>query len=178
MGDPRSGVLGGTRAQRPHLDVSTRRSTPWTLFFGLWIVYAVTIDKRDLQSYDLHHTGARTMAEHHRFWYREHAPGHGVGTDRFDYEGKVYPNKQPGSIMAGAFVYGVLRPFGLDYGRSYFTTAAVVTLFTSALWTAITALLLYRLVLQWTASVGWALASSAGVRPRHHGFPIQRHAAP
>ena len=142
--------------------MSARRAAPWALFLGLWIVYGATIDKRDLQNYDLHHTGAAAFAEHHRFWYRQYAPGYGVGTDRFDYEGKVYANKQPGSIMAGALVYSVLRPFGLDYLRSYFLTAALVTLLTSALCTAIATVLLYRVVLDWTSSVGWALAAALG----------------
>jgi hypothetical protein len=139
-----------------------RRRFAWPLFLGLWLVYGATIDKRDLASYDLHHGGAQVMAEEHRFWYREHVPGQGVGTDRFDYDGKVYANKQPGSLMAGALAYSLLRPLGADYRRAYFRTAALVTLLTSALWTAIAAAMLYRVALEWTASQTWGLAAALG----------------
>ena len=64
--------------------------------------------------------------------------------------------------MAGALAYSLLRPFGLDYLRSYFLTAALVTLLTSALCTAIATVLLYRMVLDWTSSAGWALAAALG----------------
>ena len=80
--------------------------------------------------------------------------------------------------MAGALAYSLLRPFGLDYLRSYFLTAALVTLLTSALCTAIAASLLYRVVLDWTSSVGWALAAALGYGLGHHGMAVYRHAAP
>jgi hypothetical protein len=137
------------------------RAAQWALFLGLVAVYAVTIDKRDLLHYELHHTASEVISEHHRFWHRVQVEGHWVGADRFDFEGKVYPNKQPGSLLAGALAYTLLRPFGFSYLTSYFLTAALVSLVTSAACTAAAAVLVYRKALEWSGGARWALASAA-----------------
>jgi len=139
---------------------AAHRRARWLLFVGLWILYGVTIDARDLQHYELHHSHARALAEHHRFWFREYVDGLGQAGDRFDHDGKAYANKQPGSLIAGAIAYSLLRPFGFDYLRSYFLTAAMVTLLTSSLATALTALLIERLAFEWSGRAWWSMAAA------------------
>jgi hypothetical protein len=50
--------------------------------------------------------------------------------DAFLYQGHIYPAKQPGQFMAGAFAYFPLHALGLSYADNYLLTAALVTFLT------------------------------------------------
>jgi hypothetical protein len=129
------------------------------LLLGLLAVYAATTNTRGLYHASLHQGVVQALVENGTLYIRDYDPRVPLGGDVFIHDGHVYANKQPGSFLLGAAVYWVLHLAGLSYARDYYLTAALVGVFTSGLFTAITAVLVYRLARR-RASEGWALGAA------------------
>jgi len=156
---PRDATAESGDANRtgPLSSAARTRRYGWLLFFALWALYGALTNSRDLYYWSLHYRAAEAMVERHHFYLLPHVPGKPIGTDVVVYNGLIYPNKQPGSLMAGAFVYAVLYWIGFTYRDTFFLTAALVSFFTSALCTAIAAMVVFRLAAAWSKRLWWAL---------------------
>ncbi|MBD0373307.1 MAG: hypothetical protein ICV60_20890 [Pyrinomonadaceae bacterium] len=116
------------------------------LFLSVWLVYGLTINSRNLESFNLQQMGVEAIVERGTFHVEgSRSPKLQPLGDVFDYKGHKYAAKQPGQFMAGALVYFFLHLFGLDYIKNYLLTSALVTFFTASLVAALASVALYRL---------------------------------
>src|ERR1051326_7596800 len=86
-----------------------------SLFFCLWFFYGVCMNARNLVAFNLQQAGIEAIVERHQFaldgsptpklQMRAYFNGNKPFGDVFLFGGKMYPAKQPGQFLAGAFVY-------------------------------------------------------------------------
>lgn len=75
-----------------------------------------------------------------------------VGEETFRISENIYPMKQPGQTILGAVAYLVLREAGIDYQVHYLYASQLVTMYTSALLTALASVVMYLLASQLVSS--------------------------
>jgi hypothetical protein len=122
----------------------------WLLFLTIWFAYGITINSGNLLSFGLQQAGIEAYVERHHL-YLEGSQVKQLQVqpvvDAFLYNGHIYPAKQPGQFMVGAIAYFPLHSIGLTYGKHYLLTAALVTLLTGSLFTAVSSLVVFRIAL-------------------------------
>lgn len=89
--------------------------------------------------------------------------------DKFLYEGRWLPAKQPGQFAAGAPIYFLCTLAGITYTGNYLLAASLVTWFTASLISAVSCVCFFKLVTQvwkfprvtgWFATLCYALATN------------------
>ncbi len=134
------------------------------LFFCLWLGYGAAINSDNLVKFNLQQIGVEAIVERHQFYLEgSNVPELWPGGDVFLYQGHKFAAKQPGQSMAGAVVYWVLHALGLRYANHYLLTSALVTLFTTSLWLAVSAVAVFRISRRLTKeprSLFWPLLST------------------
>ncbi len=115
------------------------------LLILVWFVVGLTINSRNLVSFNLQQMGVESIVERGTFYVEgSKSPTLQPLGDVFEYEGHKYAAKQPGQFMIGAICYFFLTLFGLDYVSYYLLTSALVTFFSASLLTAISTVAVYR----------------------------------
>lgn len=148
------------------------RLLEWALFLFVWCVFGVAINAANLDAFKLQQAGVESLVERDHFSLEGSAApqlqikvyydGDKPFGDTFMYNGRQFAAKQPGQFMFGAFVFLILRLFGLGYVNHYTLTSALVTFFTASLVTALAAVAVFRIVrlLTSTHTIAWPLATA------------------
>ncbi len=148
------------------------RLIEWSLFLFVWFACGITINSGNLQSFNLQQAGVEAMVERRQFslegsptpplQIKVYVDGDRPFGDTFMYRGRQFAAKQPGQFMFGAVVYFVLHLFGLSYSSNYTLTAALVSLFTASLVTAVASVMVFRIAREFTRreSVAWPLLAA------------------
>ena len=131
------------------------------LFFGLWFVYGMLINVRNIEDFSFHLSTVEAIVDYHQFGV-ENVKAWPMTSDSWGYNGHTFSNKQPGQAMIGAAVYAQLRMLGVSFARDKVLAAALIIFFTSAFLTALAAVALYRLArdLSGRKSIIWPLSAS------------------
>ena len=131
------------------------------LFFGLWFVYGMLINEKNIAAAGQSVTEA--VVDEHRFNVDNlTAWPHQYTGDVFVYEGHTYSNKNPGQGVITSIVYAHLRLFGISYARDKFFAGALVIFFSTSLLTAFGSVVLYWLArdLEGKRTIIWPLAAA------------------
>ncbi|HET6372359.1 MAG TPA: glycosyltransferase family 39 protein [Candidatus Polarisedimenticolia bacterium] len=116
------------------------------LFLVLWLVYGATITKYDLYDFTLQHAVVEALVERGTFQVGGSAnPLLRDAGDKFEFEGKWLPAKQPGQFVAGAVVYAACRLFGITYAQNYLLAASLVTWLSASLLSALAGAFVFKL---------------------------------
>lgn len=124
---------------------------------GLFLVTAgiltLTINSWNAQFFGLQNATVAALVEHHTFALVDQViPGFNLveGTETFRYGKHVYPMKQPGPTVLGAFIYLPLYMVGINYQNHFDYASNFVTFGTSTVMMAISSVLIYILCLKIT----------------------------
>jgi hypothetical protein len=141
----------------------TRRihSVEIMMFMAVWLFCGLLINQKNIDDYPQHQIEA--IVDYRRFSVEGLAAWNLYG-DVFDYkgQGRFYSNKNPGQAIIGSVAYAHLRAFGVTYTWDRTLTGALVVFFSSCLFTAFGAVVLFRLGRDLTdeRSVVWPLAAA------------------
>ncbi len=131
------------------------------LFLGLWLVYGLLINQKNIGMYGQSMTEAfvdkkRVSVESLTAWPWEY-----VG-DVFHLDGHTYSNKNPGQAIISSIAYIHLKFMGISYSSDKYLAGALVIFFSTSLLTALGAVALYRLArdLAGRRTVIWPLAAA------------------
>ena len=112
------------------------------LFFGIWLIYGMLINTRTIEGFGQSVTEA--IVDEHRFSV-ENLTVWRVHGDVFEHEGRTYYNKNPGQAFISAIAYAHLRLLGISYAGDKFFAGALVIFFSTSLFTAFGAVVLFWL---------------------------------
>jgi MFS family permease len=152
--------LSGTLRKLPRRIL---RLEVWLILF-LWLVYGVSINSSNLESFNLQQIGVEAIVERQQFYLEgSTVPQLQPRGDLFERGGHKYAAKQPGQFMVGAAAYFILRFAGRRYSENYLLTSALVTFLTASLLTAAAGLILFktaRALLQDPSAIFWPLMTA------------------
>jgi hypothetical protein len=164
MEDPHS-----TTPAPPAASTTTRRSwqrlvsVELMLFFGVWLVFGMLINQKNIGMYGQSVTEA--FVDYQKFTV-ENLPAWPwqMNGDVFVFEGNTYSNKNPGQGIISSIAYAPLKFLGFSYSRDKYLAGALVIFFSTSLFTALGAVALYRLArdLDGRRTVIWPLAAALG----------------
>jgi hypothetical protein len=119
------------------------------LFLLFWLIFGAATNTRNLREQQLQHMGIDALVAHHTFTLNleNHPPFHPIG-DYFKFKSDFFAAKQPGQFVWGAIPYFVIHALGVTYESDYDLSTALVTWFSTGLFTALALALLDRMMHQ------------------------------
>jgi hypothetical protein len=127
--------------------VPWRPGAPFLVFLALWLIYGATITKYNLYDFTLQQAVIESIVERGTFEVgASEVPMLKAAGDKFMYNGRWLPAKQPGQFAFGAPVYLVCRLLGITYASHYLLAGAIVTWLTASLMSAVSSAFLVWLL--------------------------------
>lgn len=132
----------------------------FAFFFG---ILASFINSNDIKIFPIYHLGIEAIVERGNIHLQgsetfQSAPG--LGSDQFEFKGRIYTNKQPGIFFIGSIVYYLLKVFGITYKNNFMLAAGLVILFTSVLMSAVMITLIFNIAFNITKNYFYSLLIS------------------
>ncbi len=114
-------------------------------FLLIWLLSFLLIGSRDLLDYRLQSIGVDAWATFGTAEVGLSSSAHlKPAGDVFEYNGKLFPAKQPGQFVLGAVFYSVIKILGWSFENNYLLAAGLVAALTSCFFTALAAVMLLR----------------------------------
>ncbi|SMF22958.1 hypothetical protein SAMN02745866_01461 [Alteromonadaceae bacterium Bs31] len=114
------------------------------LFLIFWLLIGSSISLHDIDKYTLQQAGADA-------WVSYGNPRLGQSSlsifrptgDFFNFEGGLYPAKQPGQFVISAIPYALIKAVGISYESNYRLAATLVTFFSASLISALALIMIF-----------------------------------